>query len=159
MPAKPKYYWDACIFLAWIKDEGVPPRQPREMEGLAEIVDEIDSGRAILVTSTLTSTEVLDSTLTPEQRQRYNLVLKRPSAIRVNVDIRVSEFASAIRDYYLVQNLKVKVPDAIHMATAILVRVDELHTFDPDLLKFNGDVAGHALKICKPVGEQRVMKF
>ena len=56
MPPKPRCYWDACIFIAWITDERVPPRQAGEMEGLAEIVDEIDRGLSTLVTSAITLT-------------------------------------------------------------------------------------------------------
>lgn len=160
MPAKPKtYYWDTSVLLAWIKDEGIPPRQPGEMEGLAEIVDEIDAGRAILVTSTITFTEVLYSTLTAEQRGQFELAMKRPSTVRVNLDTRVGELSSAIRDHYRQRGLALKSADAVHLASAILLKVDGMHTFDPDLLRFNGDVAGHRLTICKPIGTQTVMKF
>ena len=159
MPARPKYYWDTSILLAWIKDEKIPPRQPGEMEGLVEIADEIDSGKSILIISAITSTELLDSTLTEEQKKRLELVLKRPSSVRANVDIRVGELAGAIRYFYKQSDLQIKTPDAIHLATAILTKADELHTFDENLLRLNDNVAGHELRICKPRGKQTVMKF
>ncbi len=47
-----------------------------------------------------------------------------------------------------------KPTDAVHLATAILMNVDELHTFDAsDLLKLSGKVArrdGEMLTICAP---------
>lgn len=159
MPPKPRYYWDACIFIAWITDEKVPPRQPGEMEGLAEIVDEIDRGQSTLVTSAITLTEVLESTLTAEQRHQFELAMKRPTTVVMNVDMRVGQLSSDIRDYYRQRGLSVKTPDAIHLASAILARVDALHTFDPDLLRFDGNVAGRAIAVRKPMGTQTVMGF
>ena len=159
MPRKPKYYWDSGIFIAWIIDEKVPPCQPGEMEGLAEIVDEIDSGKAILITSVVTTAEVLEGNLTAEQKKRYELVLQRPSTIRMNVDLRVSELSGEIRDYYRQRNIRLELADSIHLGTAILTKADELHTFDDKLLRFDGNVAGNQLKICRPKGKQIVMRF
>lgn len=159
MPAKPRYYWDTCIFISWIKDEKAPTRQVGEMEGLAEIVDQIDRGQATLVTSAITLTEVLDSSLTPEQQRQFELAMKRPSTVVMNVDARVGQLASQIRDHYRQRGMSVKTPDAIHAASAVFARVDALHTFDPDLLRFNGNVGGYHLAICKPVGSQTVMSF
>ena len=47
--------------------------------------------------------------------------------------------------------------DATRLATAIAYKVvDEFHTFDEkDLLRFDGDVAGYKLKICKPSAKQK----
>jgi len=159
MPPKPRCYWDACIFIAWITDERVPPRQAGEMEGLAEIVDEIDRGLSTLVTSAITLTEVLASTLTAEQRQRFELTMKRPTTVVMNVDMRVGQLSSDIRDHYRQLGLRLKTPDAIHLASAILAKADVLHTFDPDLLRFDGNAAGHQIAIRKPMGTQTVMGF
>ena len=57
---QPKYYWDACLFIAWLKDE---KRKPGEMEGLAEVVSMIDRKDVVLITSVVSKTEVLESTL------------------------------------------------------------------------------------------------
>ena len=46
-----------------------------------------------------------------------------------------------------------KPPDASHLASAIIANVDEMHTFDDDLLELDGKVQridGTDLKICKP---------
>ena len=39
------FYWDACIFIAWIKDE---TRNIGEMEGVAEMVKLVDRGQALI---------------------------------------------------------------------------------------------------------------
>lgn len=48
-----------------------------------------------------------------------------------------------------------KPPDAVHLATAIVADVKELHTFDKQLLALDGKLemaGGGVLKICKPFG-------
>jgi len=120
------------------------------MEGLTEIVREIDSKKAILITSAISLTEVLEGDLTDEQRRRYELSLKRPTTVIQNLDRRVSEVAGEVRSYYRQKGIKLKSPDAVHLATALMLKVDELHTFDQGLLRFNGDLMGHNIKICKP---------
>jgi predicted nucleic acid-binding protein len=47
-----------------------------------------------------------------------------------------------------------KPPDATHLATAIVARAAELHTFDDKLLRLDGKIGGldgKPLRICKPV--------
>jgi hypothetical protein len=38
----------------------------------------------------------------------------------------------------------------IHLATAVLYRADEFHTFDDQLIAFSGNVGGHKLIVCHP---------
>ena len=48
---------------------------------------------------------------------------------------------------------RLKPPDASHLASAIIANVDEMHTFDSDLLDLDGKVQrtdGADLKKCKP---------
>ena len=54
----PLYYWDACIFLAWLKDE---ERRLGEMDGVREVIDRTKRREAKIMTSVLTSVEVLSS--------------------------------------------------------------------------------------------------
>lgn len=58
-------------------------------------------------------------------------------------------------------------PDAIHLASAILYDATEFHTFDgaragankAGLLTLDGNVAGHRLKICAPKAEQLIFQI
>ena len=61
----------------------------------------------------------------------------------------------------------IRVPDAIHLASAILYEATEFHTFDGvrsgvnkgGLLTLDGNVAGHRLRICAPKAEQLQFSF
>jgi len=66
-----------------------------------------------------------------------------------------------VRNYYSMrpefENRTLATPDAIHLASAIMNRATEFHTFDGGgvgkslgLLPLTGNVAGHKLTICKP---------
>ena len=54
----PKWYWDACVLLAWLHDDwaGVPG----VMEGIEEMAKTINEGKAVMFTSVATKPEVLN---------------------------------------------------------------------------------------------------
>ena len=61
MPGKqPLYYWDSCLFVAWIKDE---QRKGDEMAGVREVISRAKRREVTIMTSVLTTTEVLQSKL------------------------------------------------------------------------------------------------
>lgn len=156
--ADPKYYWDTCIFLAWIQDE---ERPSGEMDGVREVVARAKRRECTILTSVLTLTEALQSKLPVGMDRLFADLLKRTQ--RIGMDIKVAELAHDIRNYYTVNSAqyggkKLQTPDAIHLATAILYRADEFHTFDSGkkdakslgLIDLSGNVGGHRLTICKP---------
>lgn len=152
----PKYYWDAGLFIAWLKDE---KRKSGEMEGLAEVVSMVDRMEAVMITSVVTRTEVLESTLTDENRGTFDKIFKRTNCKLVDLNAPISDLAHDIREHYrAATNKNIKTPDCQHLATAIAYNCDELHSFDEDdLLPLSGNVAGHKLIVCKPKGKQMVM--
>jgi len=153
----PIYYWDSCLFLAWIKDE---ERQTGDMDGVREVIERVKRREAKIITSVLTTTEVLDSKLPAGMKTLLEGLMKRVN--RVSMDIKIARMAHDLRDYYIQRPAEfggktLAVPDAIHLATAILYRVTEFHTFDGGgmgkslgLLPLSGNVGGHRLNICKP---------
>ena len=144
--ANPLYYWDTCLFISWLKDE---VRASGEMDGVREIIDRFKRRDCRIMTSVITSVEVLQSKIPAGVDTQFNGLMKRIS--RVGVDTKVAQMAHDIRDYYQKSGKKLKTPDALHLATAILHRADQFHTFDKDdLIPLSGDVAGHKLVICKP---------
>lgn len=157
---KPIIYWDTCIFLAWLKDE---KRPNKEMDGVNFIAHEIHDNHVILITSVVTKGEVLESTLDKRGLILWDSFFKRKNAREVVADGRIMQLTHDIRDYYQQRKIAdglptLTLPDATHLATAIIYGATEFHTFDENdipkrrraILPLNGNVAGHPLKICKP---------
>ena len=145
--ANPLYYWDTCMFLAWIKDE---ERKSGEMDGVREIIERSKRRDCRIMTSVITTVEVLQATIPAGVDTLFAGLMKRIS--RVGVDTKVAQLAHDIRNHYQKSGKKIKTPDALHLAAAILHRADQFHTFDEDdLIPMSGDVAGNRLVICKPV--------
>jgi predicted nucleic acid-binding protein len=154
---EPVYYWDSCLFLAWIKDE---ERQTGDMDGVREVIERVKRRDAKIITSVLTISEVLESKLPAGMKTLIDGLMKRVN--RVGMEIKIARMAHDLRDYYVQRSAEfggktIAVPDAIHLATAILYRVTEFHTFDGGgigktlgLLPLSGNVGGHRLTICKP---------
>jgi transposase-like protein len=67
--------------------------------------------------------------------------------------VRGEAHTNTIEGYATSGGSKLKTPDAIHLASAILHRADEFHTFDETLIALSGNVAGHKLTICKPIAK------
>jgi predicted nucleic acid-binding protein len=146
----PLYYWDTCLFLAWLKDER---RKPGEMDGLREVVSRLKRREIRLVTSVITQVEVLQSKMPVGVGSSFTDLLKRLS--RISVDIKIAALAHDLRNHYASAAFAggaktLSVPDSIHLATAIMYRVDEFHTFDLGLTSLSGDIGGHKLVICIP---------
>lgn len=145
---KRTYYWDSCILIAWLKDE---PRDLEVKEGIEEIVSAINNNRANMLTSVLTLTEVFEGKLRPETAETLRNIFKRRNVVQVSVDPKIAGTARQIREYYNARSINVRTPDSIHLATAILYKADEFHTFDGsgkrqrpgDILSLAGNVAGY----------------
>ncbi len=166
---KPKFYWDSAPLIAWILDEKRP--DPAEMAGLQEVVELVERNSAILMTSVLWRAEVLDI-LNAAQRRRVEAAFESQAIIELAIDSRVMDLTAQIRAYHRASKSKsalknIRTPDAIHLATAIQYGADEFHTFDgakpgttavSGLLTLNGNVAGHRLKICRPMGTQYLLQ-
>lgn len=149
------YYWDTCIFYAWIKNESRADRG--ELEGIQQILELNRRNQNKIITSTITNSEILEGNLSKEQMAKFQSALLRGTFLTISVDIKISDIARQIREYYYPSGKTVCTPDAIHLATAILYKVTEFHTFDErgdkdcmGLLPLNGNVAGHNLTIKSP---------
>ncbi|WP_082404580.1 MULTISPECIES: PIN domain-containing protein [Achromobacter] len=167
---KPRFYWDTAPLIAWITGE--KREDPAEMAGLAEVLDMVDRGRAIVMISVLWRAEILDLRLTAAQKKQLELAFEGRSIVELEAGSKVMALAGEIRNFHkaaakkgVLQN--VRVPDAIHLATAVHYEATEFHTFDGarqggnsgGLITLDGNVAGHRLKICAPKAEQLQFQF
>jgi len=119
---------------------------------------EAERGETTIFTSFFTFTEVFKvkcelpgKPLSEEGDKGIVALLRQKWIIPVVVDERIATAARALLRYH--PDCK-KPADGIHLATAAILSVDELHTFDrSDLLKLNGKVHradGAQLTICLP---------
>lgn len=163
---KIRVYWDACIFLAWLKNES--RNDPADMLGVEDQVNQFDAGQIIVVTSVLTKPEVLACSITPEAVKRFELLQQQrvENFYMAEVNFRIADLAHDIRNYYKniapIYGPVLTTPDAIHLATAIKLNCNAFYTFDGDgnhmkkkralpLLQLSGQIAGqYELTIAKP---------
>jgi predicted nucleic acid-binding protein len=149
---KPQYYWDACAWIALIQQE------PDRLDSLTYVFDEAKNRRVQIWTSMFTLAEVYkrpcdgeQKSLLPPQDQVFEDLILQAFVERVQVDYDVGVLARRLlRTYPTIQ----KPQDAIHVATALLNDLDELHTFDrQNLLDLSDKIDcknGKKLRICNP---------
>jgi predicted nucleic acid-binding protein len=145
MPGSPLYYWDTCLFLAWLKDE---ERKAGDMDGVRDIIQRMRRRDAKVMTSVLTMVEVLSAKIPAGMDTLFKDLIKRLN--RQSMDIRVANIAHDLRNHYALLGRSVKTADAVPLATAMLYRADEFHTFDDQLIALSGNVGGNKLIVCKP---------
>ena len=149
----PKYYWDACAWIALIK------REPSRFDSLDYLIGKARDNKIEIWTSTFTLAEVFKKAcgegptgIDPEHDASFEDFLLQDFVHLVQVDTDIGVAARRL----LRRFPEIRKPqDGIHAATALLNNVDELHTFDGcDLLVLDGKIPKRDgvsfLKICKP---------
>lgn len=163
----PLVYLDACIFIAAITGER---RKGDEAQHVAGVMAELEQREFIAVTSALTRGEILECTLTDQQRNVMERLLRPPKLQIKDVSSPILSVATEIRNFYQKQKLDgvtnlptVELPDAIHLATAIYFECPTMFTFDENdrpepksrpkrgLIPLSGIIADrYELEIVKP---------
>ncbi|HLJ13257.1 MAG TPA: type II toxin-antitoxin system VapC family toxin [Bryobacteraceae bacterium] len=148
MPIDKLPYWDSDVFISRIQ------KTLGRIEDLRAITDAAERGDVTIVTSFLTEVEVVklkELGLLDEETERMVAQFFENDYLSVRVvDRFVAEKARPI-----VRQFKLKPTDAVHVATALLMEVDVLHTYDErHLLPLNGQIdkldGGSKLRIEKP---------
>lgn len=166
MAGTPKAYVDSCVFISMLTGERRKGDESLHVAGLAK---ELEDGDLIAVTSALTQTEILECTLTPQQRIVMSRLMRPPKVQVKDASQQISLLAAEIRNYYQQEKLAgrsnlptVETPDAIHLATAIYYDCPVMLTFDENdtpngtrpkrgLIPLSGIIAGrYPLEIRKP---------
>jgi predicted nucleic acid-binding protein len=147
--------WDSCVFLAWFQGE-----EDKPLGDIEELLKDIADARITLVVSAIVGAEVLDRAGQNPVRTQFREFIRRTNVIGANADFRVAEIAADIREKAVSAQARglilkgVKAPDALIVATALVYRVDVLHTFDPVLLGLNGSTIVDGLRITEPMADQ-----
>ena len=147
MSSEMRLYWDSDVFIDRIEET------PGRIHRLRPITDAAEHGHVIIVTSAFTMVEVVKLKklgLLDEETEELVTKFFENEYINIrNLDRFVSERARPI-----VRKCGVKPPDAVHIATAILMkaegRVEVMQTFDAGLIKLSGLVEVDELKIEEP---------
>ena len=144
---KPKYCWDSCVLIAILTGDR---RDAGEVQGLRDAMDQVDRDEVVLITSVLIRTEVLEFVVDIKSRNLLQEFLLRSNVVGQPVTSSISEMAGRIRATLRPKEIKLKTPDAIFVATAIVHRCDALYTYDQGLLRLSGRPVVNGLKITIP---------
>jgi predicted nucleic acid-binding protein len=137
-------YWDSCVFIHALQ------RTPQWEPMLAAIVRAAQSGDVHIVTSALTLVEVARSGDTGTDDAVIRGLFQNPYII-----VRELDRGTATSARQIVRDHGLKPQDAVHVATAIAVRVSIMHTCDGSgkkrgLLDRDGQIGNPPLAIQVP---------
>lgn len=153
MSKKPRFYWDACAWLGLLNEE-----LPKHRE-LKIIWNRAARGDCVIWTSALSRVEVFKKRaedgdprpLSEEADKEIEEMMDQPFVRTAAFDRIIGNASRRIRRRY--SSIR-KLPDCVHLATAVHWNCDQLHTYDNvDLLGLDGVVKrrdGISLQICIP---------
>lgn len=118
MTAMVKICWDSCVIIDLLQ------QSPGRIDVLSHIVSEARKDKVSIVVSSLAIAEVFKCD-TSEESDRIDAFFLEPFVHVRNVDRLIASKAARIA-----RNNGIKPPDAIHVATALDARCQELHTYD-----------------------------
>jgi len=153
----PRIYWDACAWISYINKEMPAPGKTfteSRYEMCRETLRRAADGQIEIVTSAFTLAEVCKR-VSNDTAPGVNLpaFFDQPYILTVPVDKLVGTRAQNLQ---LAGVGKLKPPDAVHLASALVHDVPVFHTFDRpliDLDKLLSMADGNQLKICWPTRE------
>ena len=142
-------YWDSDAFLALINED----KSADEMQGCNDVWAACEKGLIHIVTSALTTAEVIHKKGTPKlDPSKRALVSNFFRQEFISQKPLTREIAELARDVVWDSNIHPK--DAVHVATCAFYRIRELHSFDGNLVgKSKIDVAGFELNVRNPHGQ------
>jgi predicted nucleic acid-binding protein len=121
----PIYCWDSSVCVEWCSESS------DYANDIELVVNEIESGKAGLILPVSVIGEVLDWNDSGANFQRFEDLQKHPHVDIVNIDVRIAKKAATLRTALKkAGKSSPKIGDAMVIATAIVYRVDVLHTKD-----------------------------
>jgi len=137
--------WDSSVVIDWILDK--KSKNPERIPGILSVWKNVGDDDCRLAVSTLVYTEVLESTMPAGAMEKFRAFMgSRKNVKIIPVDIRIAKQAQEIRSR---ASKKIEAPDAVHLATAVVLRARVFHTFDKDLLSLDGKDVVNRLSITR----------
>lgn len=151
----PVVYWDADAFLALLNED----KTSSELAGCNDVWSACEKGLLHIVTSTLTTAEVIHKKgtpkLDPEKRILVSNFFRQQFISQKPLTREIAELA---RDVVWDSNIMPK--DAVHVATCAYYKTRNLHSFDGNLLsKGTIEVNGFKITVSKPYLKNQQMEI
>jgi predicted nucleic acid-binding protein len=150
----PRFYWENSVFVAWLN------RETGRFDVCDAILRAAEKGDVHIVTSAITLVELFGYSLTDlhvgkitidkmqEIERRIDDLFRAEYIEIVSIDRFIAKRAHDLRrDVAQLRNRR-KLPDAIHLASALNTAVDEMHTYNSDDLLQLSPFSG--LRIVEP---------
>lgn len=158
---KRNIYWDSACWIAWLNGEGTDIWPIDVIDGLQDVVNEVETNQANLFTSTIMRMEVPIDRLDDAQKDIFNKILRRSNVLQIDPTPKIIDRARDIIEFHRNQKPSrvIQHEDSIHLATAIIYGAHEFQTTDGlqkegskrrKLLALNGNVGGHILSVVPP---------
>jgi len=163
----PSYYFDACVYLAYLRWEEASYGKPR-IRAIESIWKQSERGGVIIATSAITLTEVLSHKLDSKSEKKFLQAIQTGIHQCEDATPPITMRARQYRDFYQASPVKcpdgngirsdLTTPDAIHLATASILNCEQFLTFDGmagkkstiGLLWLGNKVANDSLIISQP---------
>lgn len=142
-----RYCWDSCAYLAWLCQEASAP-----IDDMHAVIDEVASGKALMILPVTVYTEVLSVNAPREKRMDFEMFISHRSVIRAELSFPIATKAREIRERGLLESpkRKLRTGDAQVLATAFMQGATVLHSLDRHLLGLNGHPTANRMHICQP---------
>jgi predicted nucleic acid-binding protein len=106
---------------------------PLIYDAIFETAERIRDNQIILVTSSLTRTEISYTRMRPSELAIFDGIMRRRNVIDQPYDTPIATLADAIQAELQKAGKQLSTPDLIHCATAVFHGVSELHTLRTEL--------------------------
>jgi hypothetical protein len=141
--AADRRYWDSNAFLGWLNGE------KDKVDSCEGVLNAAEEGRIEIVTSAITLTEVIklkgEKPIPKDKEQMIRDFFEQPWILVREVDRFIAEDARQ-----LIWAHGVKPKDAIHLATALRLKLSTFDTFDEELIALSGRLGNPRLAIGHP---------
>lgn len=140
----------------WITYFNEGKEHPDVFEFVEETLPMVSRRQVFLITSVITRAELLEARVGPANLRFYDDQFNRPNVIDQPVTRGICSLASDYRSHFKSLRKRGTFADALHLATAVENKVDELHTTDADdLLPCDGDLMVRGTRVVRPQPERR----